>query len=139
MYFNIFLFYYTASSKSFNDQGKLLLNDAFALANGYGSASEIVRNAFKQTVNEACKHSSGLGISMEEKQMILKSMGLSKGHWYKCRNGHVYAIGDCGGAVMTSTCPECGSIIGGGSHRLDSSNAVATEMDGATRSAWPGN
>lgn len=36
-----------------------------------------------------------------------------------------------------SKCPECGETIGGGSHRLEEGNAVATEMDGATAPAWP--
>lgn len=51
--------------------------------------------------------------------------------------GHIYAIGDCGGAMETSKCPECGELIGGSSHRLIRGNAIATEMDGATASAWP--
>ncbi|KAJ6643913.1 NFX1-type zinc finger-containing protein 1, partial [Pseudolycoriella hygida] len=126
-----------ASRQPSNDTGKKLLNEAFVLANNYGGATETVRNAFKAKVNEASRHSSGLGISMEEKRMVLQAMGLSSGHWYKCPNGHVYAIGDCGGAMQTSTCPECKATIGGQSHRLRSDNAVATEMDGATRPAWP--
>ncbi|ODM99679.1 NFX1-type zinc finger-containing protein 1, partial [Orchesella cincta] len=36
-------------------------------------------------------------------------------------------------------CNECGASIGGGSHRLRSDNQLAAEMDGANRSAWPGN
>lgn len=88
-------------------------------------------------MNEASKHASGIGISLEEKQMVLQAMGLSRGHWYKCRNGHIYAIGDCGGAMQRSKCPECGSGIGGENHRLDHGNAVASEMDGASAPAWP--
>ena len=49
----------------------------------------------------------------------------------------MYAIGECGGATLESTCPECGSGVGGTQHRLRPDNAVATEMDGATRPAWP--
>lgn len=69
--------------------------------------------------------------------MVLKAMAFKIGHWYKCPNGHVYAIGDCGGAMEESKCPECGAAIGGESHRLIGDNAVATEMDGATAPAWP--
>lgn len=126
-----------ASSQPFNDTGKKLLNDAFELANKYGSATESVRNEFQKNVSEACKHSSGIGISMEEKKMILQAMDFKRGHWYKCPKGHIYAIGDCGGATQTSKCPECGSQIGGSGHRLLGDNAVATEMDGATSPAWP--
>ncbi|GFS28363.1 NFX1-type zinc finger-containing protein 1 [Trichonephila inaurata madagascariensis] len=77
-----------------------------------------------------------INVSDLEKQSILKAMGLSKGHWYQCPNGHVYCITECGGAMVESQCNECGARIGGTSHRLLSDNRVATAMDGATRSAW---
>ncbi|XP_052784790.1 NFX1-type zinc finger-containing protein 1-like [Mya arenaria] len=48
-----------------------------------------------------------LGISEEEKIMIVKAMELQKGHWLKCPKGHVYAIGDCRSNTMGSRCPEC--------------------------------
>ena len=48
--------------------------------------------------------------------MVIKAIGLGKGHWYKCKNGHVYAIGDCGGANQQGTCPECKEQIGGVHH-----------------------
>ena len=51
--------------------------------------------------------------------------------------GHVYAIGDCGGAQEASRCPDCKSAIGGTNYRLQGGNTLATEMDGATQSAWP--
>ena len=44
------------------------------------------------------------------------------GHAYTCPNGHTYFIGDCGGAVQASHCPECGSAIGGSHHRLAAGN-----------------
>jgi hypothetical protein len=81
---------------------------------------------------------SPLGINKEEKEQIVKAMGMRQGHWFKCPNGHVYVIGDCGGATEESTCNECGAKIGGGSHRLRQDNQLAPEMDGATRGAWPG-
>ena len=55
---------------------------------------------------------------------------------YKCPNGHIYAIGECGGAMQESKCPECGAKIGGLNHGLTSGNAVAREMDGARYAAW---
>ncbi|CAJ1962034.1 unnamed protein product [Cylindrotheca closterium] len=48
--------------------------------------------------------------------------GGASGHWYECPNGHPYFIGDCGGAMVTSTCYECGAQIGGSSHRVLGSN-----------------
>lgn len=79
---------------------------------------------------------TGLGITDQERVMIVKAMGLAKGHWYKCPNGHVYAIGDCGGANQRGQCPECDESIGGANHALIAGNAVASEMDGAQHAAW---
>ncbi|XP_001601379.1 NFX1-type zinc finger-containing protein 1 isoform X2 [Nasonia vitripennis] len=74
-----------------------------------------------------------------EREMIVKAMGFKQGHWFKCPNGHFYTIGECGGAMQQSKCFECGAAIGGSQHRLLSDNRLASEIDGATRSAWPGN
>ena len=54
----------------------------------------------------------GLGITDDERKMILAAVNLSPGHWFKCQNGHVYCIGGCGGAMETSKCPECNADIG---------------------------
>lgn len=48
--------------------------------------------------------------------------GGASGHWYECPSGHPYFIGDCGGAMVTSRCFECGAEIGGSSHRVLGSN-----------------
>lgn len=95
---------------------------------------KFVRKFLKQI--EKLVPGTGLGITEKERLQIVKAMDLSKGHWYKCPNGHVYAIGECGGATLESVCPECKATIGGHSHRLREDNAVATEMDGATHPAW---
>nr|XP_045592741.1 NFX1-type zinc finger-containing protein 1-like [Procambarus clarkii] len=87
-------------------------------------------------LKESEEYVGGLGINESEKIMILKAMGLKQGHWYKCPNGHVYCITECGGAMVESSCPDCGAQIGGGSHRLRSDNTVASEMDGARHGAW---
>ncbi|XP_023929947.1 NFX1-type zinc finger-containing protein 1-like [Lingula anatina] len=86
-------------------------------------------------VKEACP-ASGLGITDTERQEIVQAMGLTQGHWFKCPNGHIYAIGDCGGAMEEATCPECKARIGGQSHRLRDDNQLAGEMDGAPHAAW---
>ncbi|NXS45373.1 ZNFX1 protein, partial [Balaeniceps rex] len=79
---------------------------------------------------------SGLGISEAERVQIVSAIGCPRGHWFKCRNGHIYVIGDCGGAMERSKCPECHAVIGGTNHTLDSTNSLASEMDGATHAAW---
>ncbi|CAB9524124.1 expressed unknown protein [Seminavis robusta] len=48
--------------------------------------------------------------------------GSASSHWYECPNGHPYFIGECGGAMQTARCIECGATVGGASHHLISDN-----------------
>ena len=81
------------------------------------------------------EHSTG-SLSVEEKEMVVMAMGFSKGHWYKCPSGHIYAIGECGGAMEESRCPECNATIGGRNHSLAQGNDHAGEFDGSRHAAW---
>nr|CAD7431767.1 unnamed protein product [Timema monikensis] len=49
-----------------------------------------------------------------ERKEIVKAMGLKQGHWFKCPNGHVYVITECGGAMEVGKCNECGAAINTG-------------------------
>jgi len=71
---------------------------------------------------------------LRELEDVIKAMNVVQGydyggswssHWYECPNGHPYFIGECGGAMQESRCPECHEIIGGGSHRLNPRNRPA--------------
>jgi hypothetical protein len=84
-----------------------------------------------KVVKSTCK------ITDAERKEIVRAMGFKPGHWFKCPNGHIYVITECGGAMETGKCNECGAAIGGSSHRLLPSNTLATEMDGAAHAAWP--
>ncbi|XP_073324275.1 NFX1-type zinc finger-containing protein 1 [Pagrus major] len=79
---------------------------------------------------------TGLGITEQEREMIVSAMKMKPGHWYKCPNGHVYLITECGGAMEERQCPDCRATIGGASHTLASGNKVASEMDGSQHAAW---
>jgi hypothetical protein len=52
-----------------------------------------------------------------------------RGHWFTCPNGHIFSIGECGGAMQTSRCNECGEAIGGGGHTLLGTNRHDTLME----------
>ena len=62
---------------------------------------------------------------------------IRSGGWFRCGNGHLYAIGNCGGAMEEKICPEdgCGLVIGGENHRSAPGNAHAN-IDGSTHPAW---
>lgn len=51
------------------------------------------------------------------------------GHWYKCLNGHPFAIGECGMPMELARCPECGTAIGGQGHRAVAGVERADEME----------
>ncbi|KAK8064546.1 hypothetical protein PG994_007184 [Apiospora phragmitis] len=51
------------------------------------------------------------------------------GHWYKCRNGHIFAIGECGMPMELARCPECRAPIGGQHHQLVEGASRAAEME----------
>ncbi|CAG0916689.1 unnamed protein product [Notodromas monacha] len=117
-------------------QGKNLIAKVEAILADIGCFTAAKETEVKALLEEAKKYCSTLVVTPEEKRMILQAMGLKKGHWYKCPNGHVYCITECGGAMEQSRCPDCGESIGGGSHALLRSNRVATEMDGSLHPAW---
>lgn len=83
------------------------------------------------------KLQTGLGIDEKERQDIVKAMGLTQGHWFKCPNGHLYVIGECGGARQASYCNECRAPIGGEGYALRSGNQHDGRMDGSLRGAYP--
>ncbi|EFX83237.1 hypothetical protein DAPPUDRAFT_301907 [Daphnia pulex] len=95
--------------------------------------SETIKGIFQRIGK---KLNTGLGISETEREQIVKAMGFKQGHWFKCPNGHIYLIADCGGAMHEAKCNECGEKIGGGNHSLRSDNSLAREMDGARFAAW---
>jgi hypothetical protein len=72
-------------------------------------------------------------ISQEERELIVAAMGseyaggYGRGQWYECPNGHEYYIGNCGQAVSSGICAECGSRIGG-DNRLFGDNRPARNI-----------
>lgn len=50
---------------------------------------------------------------MERKREIKEIMSIVEGRWYRCPNGHLYAVWNCGMPMEMSVCPDCGARIGG--------------------------
>ncbi|CAC5383752.1 RNF213 [Mytilus coruscus] len=44
--------------------------------------------------------------------------------YYRCPNGHIYVIGDCGRPWVKAKCNECGADIGGQRHNASEGNAA---------------
>ncbi|EED11898.1 nonsense-mediated mRNA decay protein, putative [Talaromyces stipitatus ATCC 10500] len=59
-------------------------------------------------------------VTNEERMAVIAAMAREfsgTGHWYYCRNGHPFTIGECGMAMQRAVCPECGEPVGGQNHQ----------------------
>jgi hypothetical protein len=97
-----------------------------SLDRAIGSSERVIEATFMQP------------ITTEEKRAIFAAMRVDLGgdgrrggfgsHWNLCRNGHVYLIGECGGAMVSGRCNECGVEIGGANHTRVADNRDATDF-----------
>ncbi|XP_043397834.1 NFX1-type zinc finger-containing protein 1 [Chelonia mydas] len=71
---------------------------------------------------------TGLQLSEAERVMITEAMQFGRGHWYRCPQGHLYTIGECGRPMQQSSCPECGATIGGQNHALTRDNVADDQI-----------
>lgn len=59
-------------------------------------------------------------VTTEELRAVYAAMAREfsgTGHWYTCEQGHPFTVGECGMPMQQARCPECGSPVGGESHR----------------------
>lgn len=71
-------------------------------------------------------------VTNEERMEVITAMAREfrvTGHWYYCRNGHPFTIGECGGAMETSSCPECGAPVGGRQHQAAEGVTRADDLE----------
>lgn len=116
---------------------KIVHEDICRVLESASRYSEYKNDYLRERLKKLCDLvDSSIKLSEQERLMVVQAMGLGKGRWFKCPNGHYYAIGECGGAMQESKCPECGAKIGGTNHALLSTNRFAPEMDGAAHPAW---
>lgn len=128
----------TELPKNNGDEMKKLVLESLVICNTLGPATESLKQRFSNSIKKAINlFAPGLQITVAERDMVLRAIGLNKGHWFKCPNGHIYAIGECGGPMQRSKCPDCNEAIGGTSHSFVAGNRQATEMDGAVAPAYP--
>ncbi|KAE8393481.1 hypothetical protein BDV23DRAFT_191655 [Aspergillus alliaceus] len=71
-------------------------------------------------------------VTSEERMAIVAAMAREfrgTGHWYRCENNHPFTIGECGGAMQISTCPECGARVGGQRHQTVAGVTRANDLE----------
>ncbi|THU97835.1 P-loop containing nucleoside triphosphate hydrolase protein [Dendrothele bispora CBS 962.96] len=113
------------------------------MKNNFNDAAILILDEWKAIASSLRNETFYEPVSLDEKISIVRAFDFGHvGHFYTCRNGHVFVIGECGGAMQSSTCPECGERIGGSNHQLDNSNGRADEFEqiarnqGSQRSPW---
>lgn len=75
-------------------------------------------------------------VTTEERMAVIEAIPREfrgTGHWYYCQNGHPFTIGECGGAVQVSLCPECGEQVGGQHHQVVEGVTRATDLEDGVR------
>ncbi|KAI3554849.1 hypothetical protein CABS03_08287 [Colletotrichum abscissum] len=75
-------------------------------------------------------------VSTDEMRAVYAAMSKEfsgTGHWYTCRNGHPFTIGECGMAMQQTVCPECNAPIGGRDHSSAEGVRHAVEIDALAR------
>ncbi|KAI3540024.1 hypothetical protein CSPX01_08479 [Colletotrichum filicis] len=75
-------------------------------------------------------------VSTDEMRAVYAAMSKEfsgTGHWYTCRNGHPFTIGECGMAMQQTVCPECNAPVGGRNHSSAEGVRHAVEIDELAR------
>jgi hypothetical protein len=102
------------TTKAENILERLKASPSFLL--GHAEEVQLLRRKMVRIAQEARRITFYQTVSIKELRAIKTAMqeGFSgSGHWYRCVNGHSYAIGECGTAVEQTRCPECGAPVGG--------------------------
>ncbi|RYO80510.1 hypothetical protein DL762_007600 [Monosporascus cannonballus] len=75
-------------------------------------------------------------VSADEMRAVYEAMRREfhgAGHWYTCRNGHPFTVGECGMPMEQARCPECGEAVGGRSHMPAEGVQRADEIEDLAR------
>ncbi|PLB42026.1 putative NF-X1 finger and helicase domain protein [Aspergillus candidus] len=121
-----------AQAENLLQKGKAALDAAKLLCEQHPGQARGLDGEIEGTEQMLCAGNFYAPITSEERVAIVKAMArefLGTGHWYYCENGHPFTIGECGGAVQLSRCPECGSPVGGQRHRTATGVTRATDLE----------
>ncbi|KAI9376610.1 hypothetical protein BJX61DRAFT_255560 [Aspergillus egyptiacus] len=116
----------TAESREHLDQGRMAIEHARAIVEHFPDQTRGLEAEIDGAENMLLS-TFYLTVTRAERLAVVQAMTsefVGTGHWYYCENGHPFTIGECGGAMQESTCPECGARVGGHQHRV---------VDGVTR------
>ncbi|KAK7005664.1 hypothetical protein R3P38DRAFT_3038842 [Favolaschia claudopus] len=121
----------------------MLQKDGPWIKENFLTTARTIENEWKNLQQSIERDTFYAPVSLDEQMAVVRAFNFThSGHFYTCPQGHVYVIGECGGAMERSRCPECGASIGGMDHALDTTNQRALNLEnmarevGADRSPW---
>lgn len=99
--------------------GKTHVEEARRLCHENAGSTQLVTGELEEVENmlrESTFYSPMKDDEWKEIMAAMKREHIGTGHWYTCENGHPFTVGECGGPMQETMCPECGSPVGGRSH-----------------------
>ncbi|KAK8236036.1 putative NF-X1 finger and helicase domain protein [Phyllosticta capitalensis] len=103
------------------EEGKSHIESARKVCERHASAETSMMKEIEDTERMLRESTFYSVVTSEEMRAVVAAMSrefTGTGHWYYCQNGHPFTIGECGGPVQTTACPECGAPVGGRDHRV---------------------
>ncbi|XP_062570768.1 E3 ubiquitin-protein ligase rnf213-alpha-like isoform X2 [Saccostrea cucullata] len=91
----------------------------------------VLENVFLPTMPEEC-----LSREIQEELQRMEKIANKTHHnftWYRCPNGHLYGVGDCGNPTQKGRCYECNAEIGSELERNRADNVKYTGDDQSRR------
>ncbi|KAM7176045.1 NFX1-type zinc finger-containing protein 1-like isoform 2-T2 [Macrochelys suwanniensis] len=111
-------------------EAKALANEAISVLQRQDPFTQSREESLQRVLEKIDEQlpAAGLQLSEAERVMITEAMRFGRGHWYRCPQGHLYTIGECGRPMQQSSCPECGATIGGQNHTLTRDNVADDQI-----------
>ncbi|KAK5943902.1 hypothetical protein PMZ80_003183 [Knufia obscura] len=96
-----------------------------------GSSGHVISqvNEVEKMIKESTLHDVMLPHEMKAVFDAMSREFRGTGHWYRCTNGHLFTIGECGMPMQLARCPQCGAQIGGQSHQTVAGVARAQDLE----------
>jgi hypothetical protein len=114
------------------DEARMHLQQALEICDKYPGQTAGMRNEVEDVEQMLRDATFYMPVSNEEKAAVYAAMSRDfrgTGHWYYCVNGHPFTVGECGMPMETSSCPQCGSPVGGRNHEPVGGVRRATDLD----------
>jgi hypothetical protein len=121
----------SSTTNTLRDEARLRIGQAGIFISEHSHARTVVyeMNEVEKMLRESTFYSP---VTNKEMGKVVNAMAREfrgTGHWYRCRNGHPFTVGECGGPMVESRCPQCDAPIGGRHHQAADGVTRDNEME----------